>query len=117
MGVLEYHLLQLGDGRVGYSSLLQGEFADEAAPTLLNAEDVQVTSLNGKLYINSAQITVSDILVENGVVHVLDKYISPFLSLSHSPPFLRGELETKRQADTKGQCTQSGQRRSETRSE
>ena len=32
--------------------------------------------MDNKVFVNSAQVTITDIIVSNGVMHVLDKYVS-----------------------------------------
>jgi len=34
---------------------------------------VQVEVVNKKVFVNSAQVVISDVIVANGVVHVIDK--------------------------------------------
>ena len=68
-GILEYHII---NGTVGYSSLLTTGLANESFPTLAGGR-VNVVMEDNKVFVNSAQITITDIIVSNGVVHVIDK--------------------------------------------
>jgi transforming growth factor-beta-induced protein len=67
--VLQYHVIS---GTVGYSSLLTTGLANESFPTLAG-QTLNIRSEGGKVFVNSAQVTMTDVLVSNGVVHVLDK--------------------------------------------
>jgi transforming growth factor-beta-induced protein len=68
-GILEYHII---NGTVGYSPLLTTGLANETFPTLQGG-DVAVSVEDGKVFVNSAQVIITDIIVSNGVMHVLDK--------------------------------------------
>ncbi|KAK4032119.1 FAS1 domain-containing protein [Parachaetomium inaequale] len=67
--VLNYHVVQ---GKVLYSQLI-------AAGTQLTAEGASLNFRiqNGGLFVNSARVVASDILVGNGVVHVVDGVLNP----------------------------------------
>ena len=43
----------------------------------LNGDPISVKIVDGKAYINDAQVTVADIKADNGVVHVIDAVITP----------------------------------------
>ena len=45
--------------------------------TTVAGENVTVTLANGNVFINQAQVTVADIVTDNGVVHVIDAVIAP----------------------------------------
>ena len=64
--VLEYHVV---NGTVGYSSML----SNDTMLKTMNGENVTVTMVNGTVYVNSAKVIVPDVLVANGVVHIIDK--------------------------------------------
>lgn len=57
------------NGTVGYSSQLTD---DQMLPTL-NGAQVTITKSNGSVFVNSAKVVTPDVLVANGVVHVIDK--------------------------------------------
>ncbi|KAG7289324.1 hypothetical protein NEMBOFW57_005691 [Staphylotrichum longicolle] len=67
--VLNYHVVQ---GKVLYSQLIaQGsEITASGASINFRIED-------GALFVNSARVVVSDVLVGNGVVHILDGVLNP----------------------------------------
>jgi uncharacterized surface protein with fasciclin (FAS1) repeats len=63
-GILEYHVVQ---GVVGYSSLL----GNMSLPTV-GGGNVTITVENGNVFVNSAEVITPNVLVANGVVHVID---------------------------------------------
>lgn len=63
--ILTYHVVQ---GTVGYSTTLQ----NGATITTVEGASVKVTISGSDVYINSAKVVVADVLVSNGVVHVID---------------------------------------------
>lgn len=68
--VLTYHVVQ---GTVGYSSSLTSGLQ----LTTLNNGQVTVTIDDGDVFVNSAEVEVADVLVSNGVVHVIDNVLNP----------------------------------------
>ncbi|KAK5719579.1 hypothetical protein LTR17_015365 [Elasticomyces elasticus] len=68
--ILKYHVVQ---GTVGYSTLL----SNTSLPTL-NDEEVKITiDDDGAVFVNSARVINADILVANGVIHVIDEVLNP----------------------------------------
>jgi hypothetical protein len=67
--ILEYHVI---NGTVGYSSSLTN-----STLTTLSGGSVTITVENGTVYVNSARVIVPDVLVANGVVHVIDGVLNP----------------------------------------
>ncbi|AEO63091.1 uncharacterized protein THITE_2141256 [Thermothielavioides terrestris NRRL 8126] len=67
--VLDYHVVQ---GKVLYSQLIAGGTALTAQGATVNFR-----VMNGSLFVNSARVVAADILVANGVVHVLDGVLNP----------------------------------------
>ena len=67
--ILQYHVL--GD-QVYANELENGQIA-----MTLGGQDVKVTINEEGVFINDAQVTVTDILATNGVVHVLDAVLLP----------------------------------------
>jgi transforming growth factor-beta-induced protein len=51
----------------------------------LQGESVTVSFMDGKVYINNAQVTVADVVADNGVVHVIDAVLLPQFSTSVRP--------------------------------
>lgn len=66
--ILEYHVIS---GSVLYSSDLSN-----GTQETLGGEDVEITiSEEGDVFVNAARVVLSDILIANGVVHVIDKCV------------------------------------------
>ncbi|KAL1845418.1 hypothetical protein Daus18300_014540 [Diaporthe australafricana] len=68
--VLTYHVVQ---GTVGYSSALTSGLQ---LPTVQGGQ-VTITLNDGNVFVNSAEVEVADVLVSNGVVHVIDNVLNP----------------------------------------
>jgi uncharacterized surface protein with fasciclin (FAS1) repeats len=64
--VLTYHVV--AGGAVGYSSTLKNGTVLKA----VNGKDLTVTINDGKVFVNSARVLTTDVLIANGVVHVID---------------------------------------------
>ncbi|KAF2838503.1 Fasciclin-domain-containing protein [Patellaria atrata CBS 101060] len=75
--ILQYHVVS---GTVGYSSMLEN-----MALETLNGEDLTITIIDDTVFVNAARVVATDILVANGVVHIIDKYAPLNLSklISH----------------------------------
>lgn len=67
--ILTYHVVP--------SVALSTDLSDGQIITTLSGVDVTVSIVNGSVFINQAQVTVADIVTDNGVVHVLDAVIAP----------------------------------------
>lgn len=67
--ILEYHVI---NGTVGYSSSLTN-----STLMAVSGGSVTITVENGTVYVNSARVIVPDVLVANGVVHVIDGVLNP----------------------------------------
>jgi uncharacterized surface protein with fasciclin (FAS1) repeats len=60
------------------AQVLSTDLADGATATTLLGEDVTVSiECDGSIFINDAQVTVADIVTDNGVVHVIDAVLLP----------------------------------------
>lgn len=57
------------NGTVGYSSTLM----NGSKLTAMNGEMLTITIDNSSVFVNSAKVVQADVLVANGVVHVIDK--------------------------------------------
>jgi uncharacterized surface protein with fasciclin (FAS1) repeats len=68
--VLDYHLI---DGAVLYSTSL----TNGTKLTTKQGNNVTIAHSSNNVYINSAQLLTSDILIENGVLHVIDNVLNP----------------------------------------
>ncbi|KAJ2897586.1 hypothetical protein MKZ38_004540 [Zalerion maritima] len=76
-GVLTYHVVQ---GTVGYGSLLSNTSLET-----VEGGDVRITVTEaGDVMVNGAKVVVADVLVSNGVVHVIDAVLMPNSSSSSS---------------------------------
>jgi len=67
--ILQYHVVQ---GTVGYSSMLSN-----TTLATVGGGEVTITVMNGTVYVNSAKVITADVLVANGVVHVIDGVLNP----------------------------------------
>lgn len=75
--ILTYHVVQ---GTVAYSTTLQN-----TSITTLQGGSIRVSISGSNVFINSAQVVLADVLVSNGVVHVISRSVlvnSIFLSPS-----------------------------------
>lgn len=69
--ILKYHVVQ---GTVGYSTTL----ANNTKLPTLNGEELDITiSADGAVFVNAARVINADILLENGVLHVIDEVLNP----------------------------------------
>jgi len=68
--ILKYHVVQ---GQVLYSSKITGNTTLKT----LDGVDLRVSVINGSVYVNSAKVITPDVLVSNGVVHVIDGVLNP----------------------------------------
>lgn len=66
--ILQYHVI---NGTVAYSSTL----ANGTVPTL-GGSNVTITIIDGEVFVNRARVITADILLANGVLHVLDSVLS-----------------------------------------
>jgi uncharacterized surface protein with fasciclin (FAS1) repeats len=67
--ILQYHVVQ---GTVGYSTLLSNMSLQTVQGTNLTIEVV-----GSEVFVNSARVAVPNVLVANGVVHVIDNVLNP----------------------------------------
>jgi uncharacterized surface protein with fasciclin (FAS1) repeats len=66
--ILQYHVIQ---GTVAYSSNIMN-----MSVATVGGSNVTLSVIDGNVFVNSAKVIVPDVLVSNGVVHVIDKYVS-----------------------------------------
>ncbi|KAI8624738.1 FAS1 domain-containing protein [Xylariaceae sp. FL1651] len=64
-----YHVV---NGTVGYSTSLSN-----STLTTENGQDITISIIDGDVFVNSARVVAPDILVDNGVVHVIDQVLNP----------------------------------------
>lgn len=67
--VLTYHVVS----GLGYSSGLE----NGTELTTLNGESLTITIGDGGIFVNNARVVASDVLIANGVVHVIDEVLNP----------------------------------------
>lgn len=67
--ILTYHVV---NGTVGYSSSLTNTTLQT-----VNGASVTITVNNGTVFVNSARVLIPDVLVANGVVHVIENVLNP----------------------------------------
>ncbi len=60
------------NGTVAYSSTLKNETV-----MAMNGVNLTITVEGSDVFVNSAKVITPNVLVANGVVHVIDKYVSP----------------------------------------
>jgi uncharacterized surface protein with fasciclin (FAS1) repeats len=68
--ILTYHVIA---GTIGYSSTLE----NGTNLTTANGEQLTITIGEGGIFVNNARVVASDILIANGVVHVIDEVLNP----------------------------------------
>ncbi|ORY70929.1 FAS1 domain-containing protein [Pseudomassariella vexata] len=68
--VLGYHIVE---GQVLYSTLINGNNSLRAT----NGDELKVTVNDGNVYVNAAKVTLPDVLVSNGVAHVINQVLNP----------------------------------------
>jgi transforming growth factor-beta-induced protein len=66
--ILEYHIV---NGTVGYSTLLSMGLTNQTIPTL-EGPGLKVQVTNNKVFVNGAQVEIADVLISNGVMHVVN---------------------------------------------
>lgn len=67
-GILEYHVL---NGTVAYSTDLK----NDTQYTAVGGQKLTVRIENGSIFVDSARVVTPNLLIANGVVHVIDKYV------------------------------------------
>ncbi|KAI1157963.1 FAS1 domain-containing protein [Nemania serpens] len=67
--ILGYHVV---NGTVAYAPDFQN-----STMRAKNGEDINIAVINGQIFVNSARVTVPDILYANGVIHVIDQVLNP----------------------------------------
>ncbi|KAI9870631.1 MAG: hypothetical protein M1830_004025 [Pleopsidium flavum] len=77
--ILEYHVC---NGTVEYSSMLK----NNTMLKTMNGDNLTVTMVNGTTFVNSAKVVMPDVLVANGVVHVIDNVLNPNMTMATPNP-------------------------------
>merc|ERR1711904_578898 len=68
--ILQYHVV---NGTVGYSSML----TNGSTLTTMDGIPVTITIQDSEIFVNSARVVTQDVLVANGVMHVIDGVLNP----------------------------------------
>jgi hypothetical protein len=68
--ILKYHVVA---GKVMAADVVKLT----SALTLLSGKNVTVSVQNGKVFINNAEVVITDIVASNGVIHVIDTVLTP----------------------------------------
>merc|ERR1712058_94473 len=76
--ILTYHVV---NGTVAYSTDLEN-----TTLSTLNGENITISIIDDEVFVNSAKVTVADVLVANGVVHVIDSVLNPGNSTAEPNP-------------------------------
>ncbi|KEY67033.1 hypothetical protein S7711_04715 [Stachybotrys chartarum IBT 7711] len=74
--ILQYHVIA---GTVAYSSTLSNTSVET-----VGGNSVNITITDGGVYVNEARVLIPDVLIANGVVHVIDSVLNPD-SMDSSP--------------------------------
>lgn len=83
--ILTYHVV---NGTVGYSSGIE----NGTTLTTLNGANLTITiGEEGRIFVNSARVTIADVLIANGVVHVIDEVLNPSNATIANPSDEEGE--------------------------
>lgn len=69
MQIAEYHVI---NGSIAYSSLLSNTTIKS-----LSGGNLTITVANGEVFVNSARVVNADLLMSNGVMHVIDSVLNP----------------------------------------
>lgn len=76
--VMRYHIV---NGTVWHSSSLTNNTQLQTA----QGNKLTVRTAGNSVYVNSAQVIQQDLLLSNGILHVIDKYVLNYLPLSPKP--------------------------------
>lgn len=71
--ILTYHVVPSTGGPIGYSSNLE----NGTTLTSLQGESITITIGEGGVFANGARVVIADVLIANGVVHVIDEVLNP----------------------------------------
>lgn len=100
--ILTYHVVQ---GTVGYSTSL----SNGATLSTVQGGTVRVTvEDDGDIFVNSAEVEVANVLLSNGVAHVIDKYVGMICFFPGSPLLTIQQCAQPWQRDRHAQCERHG---------
>ncbi|KAL9023083.1 MAG: hypothetical protein Q9180_008402 [Flavoplaca navasiana] len=83
--ILTYHVV---NGTVAYSSMLEN---DMTVPSLAGGE-LRISVEGTDIFVNSAKVLIPDVLVANGVIHVIDNVLNP--NNTETEPDTAAEVQT-----------------------
>ncbi|KAL8886042.1 MAG: hypothetical protein Q9215_006197 [Flavoplaca cf. flavocitrina] len=83
--ILTYHVV---NGTVAYSSMLEN---DMTVPSLAGG-DLSITVEGTDIFVNSAKVLIPNVLIANGVVHVIDNVLNP--NNTETEPDTEAEVQT-----------------------
>jgi uncharacterized surface protein with fasciclin (FAS1) repeats len=72
--MLTYHVLS---GKVVASDITS---SSGAMPVTVNGEQLNITVRGGNVFVNGAQVITADVVVSNGIIHVIDNVFLPQFS-------------------------------------
>lgn len=75
--ILEYHVIK---GSIAYSSSLGNGSVKTLAGT-----DLNITVEDGAVFVNAARVINADLLIANGVMHVIDSVLNPNSTMKPNP--------------------------------
>lgn len=83
--ILTYHVV---NGTVAYSSMLEN---DMTVPSLAGGE-LRISVEGTDIFVNSAKVLIPNVLVANGVIHVIDNVLNP--NNTETEPDTAAEVQT-----------------------
>lgn len=82
--LLSYHIVISESGGPYYSTLL----TNSTTLKTLKGRELTVSSASNSLFVNSARVLTSDLLISGGVVHVIDNVLDPDMTAVSPDPSL-----------------------------
>jgi len=82
--ILSYHVVNASS--VGYSSTLM----NGTTLTSMGGMNLTITVSNNTVFVNSAKVIVADLLVSNGVIHIIDNLLNPSDTATPTPSATMG---------------------------
>ena len=70
------------NGTVGYSSKLMNNTMLQT----MSGANLTITTNNGTVFVDSAKVVTPDVLVANGVIHVIDNVLNPNMTMAVAVP-------------------------------
>ncbi|KAF7187160.1 Fasciclin-like arabinogalactan protein [Pseudocercospora fuligena] len=76
--ILQYHVV---NGTVAYSSLLSNGTSVNSS----SGQPLNITIDDGEVFVNQARVIAADVLLANGVLHVIDSVLNPNSTIAANP--------------------------------